>query len=102
MVVAFFNYPNSVTSAQIQARSLYDGGAAMARGLYAHLCPNEETALRKIAEGTADHGRIQPALLAQLHALELIELHEDTWRLTVVGEKRWGGLRFAGYVTGRR
>jgi hypothetical protein len=60
------------------------------RELHAQLSPNEEVALRRVALGFS-HG-VASAHIRRLKDLHLIEADKTSWRLTALGQQRYGDL----------
>jgi hypothetical protein len=65
----------------------------MARGLLVELSPNEEIALRRIAEGMVETKDVQERHLERLKLLALVEVTEKDFRLTSLGQRRLSMLR---------
>lgn len=61
----------------------------MERGLLAPLSPNEQTALRRVANGISKLGHLRTASIARLKLLALVEEHDGRIRLTSLGTRRW-------------
>ena len=61
----------------------------MERGLLAPLSPNEQTALRRVANGISKPKHLRAASVAHLKLLALVEEHEGRIRLTALGNRRW-------------
>lgn len=61
----------------------------MERGLIAPLSPNEQTALRRVANGISKATHLRAASLARLKLLALVEEHEGDVRLTPLGTRRF-------------
>ena len=60
----------------------------MERGLLAPLSPNEQTALRQVANGISKSRNLRAASLDRLKLLALVEEHEGRLRLTALGTRR--------------
>ena len=60
----------------------------MERGLLAPLSPNEQTALRQVANGISKPKHLRAASLDRLKLLALVEEHEGRIRLTDLGTQR--------------
>ncbi len=60
----------------------------MARGLMAPLSPNEESALRRVANGISKPKHLRAGSVARLKRLALVEEHDGRIRLTALGEQR--------------
>ncbi|HEY4166582.1 MAG TPA: hypothetical protein VGM96_07385 [Reyranella sp.] len=60
----------------------------MERGLLAPLSPNEQTALRRVANGISKPWHLPTAPVARLKLLALVEEHEGRVRLTPLGTQR--------------
>ncbi len=60
----------------------------MARGLLVPLSPNEQTALRRVANGISKPKHLRPTSLQRLKMLALVEEREGRIRLTSLGEQR--------------
>ena len=58
------------------------------RGLRAPLSPNEQTALRRVANGISKPKHLRSTSLQRLKMLALVEEHEGRVRLTALGEQR--------------
>ena len=65
----------------------------MARGLLVELSPNEEIALRRIAEGMVETNDVQERHLERLKLLALVEVTAKDFRLTSLGQRRLSMLR---------
>jgi hypothetical protein len=65
-----------------------DPEVPMARGLLAPLSPNEQTALRRVADGISKPKHLRPASLARLKLLALVEEREGRICLTPLGATR--------------
>jgi hypothetical protein len=65
----------------------------MARGLLVELSPNEEIALRRLAEGMVETKDVQERHLERLKLLALVEVTEKDFRLTSLGQRRLSMLR---------
>jgi hypothetical protein len=61
----------------------------MERGLLAPLSPNEQTALRRVANGISKPKHLGAASIVRLKLLALVEEHDGRIRLTPLGTKRW-------------
>ena len=61
----------------------------MDRGLLAPLSPNEQTALRRVANGISKPKHLRAASVARLKLLALVEEREGRIRLTALGTRRW-------------
>ncbi len=60
----------------------------MERGLLAPLSPNEQTALRRVANGISKPKHLRQTSVDRLKQLELIEESDGRIRLTLLGEQR--------------
>ena len=60
----------------------------MERGLLAPLSPNEQTALRRVANGISKPKHLRSTSLQRLKMLALVEEHEGRVRLTSLGQQR--------------
>jgi hypothetical protein len=60
----------------------------MERGLLAPLSPNEQTALRRVANGISKPKHLRSTSLQRLKMLALVEEHEGRIRLTALGQQR--------------
>ncbi len=60
----------------------------MERGLLAPLSPNEENALRRVANGISKPKHLRAASLARLKHLALVEERDGRIRLTPLGAQR--------------
>ena len=60
----------------------------MQRGLIAPLSPNEQTALRRVADGISKPKHLREASVARLKLLALVEEREGRIRLTPLGATR--------------
>jgi len=60
----------------------------MERGLLAPLSPNEQTALRRVADGITKPKHLRAASVARLKVLALVEEREGRIRLTTLGATR--------------
>ena len=60
----------------------------MERGLLAPLSPNEQTALRRVANGISKPKHLRSTSLQRLKMLALVEEHEGRVRLTALGQQR--------------
>jgi hypothetical protein len=60
----------------------------MNRGLRAQLSPNEESTLWRIARATPAQEQLRPTDVAQLVALQLVEIRNGVWCLTEMGSQR--------------
>lgn len=60
----------------------------MERGLLAPLSPNEQTALRRVADGISKPKHLRAASIARLKLLSLVEEREGRIRLTSLGTRR--------------
>jgi hypothetical protein len=60
----------------------------MERGLLAPLSPNEQTALRRVANGISKPTHLRATSLERLKHLALVEEREGHIRLTALGERR--------------
>ena len=58
------------------------------RGLRAPLSPNEQTALRRVANGISKPKHLRSTSLQRLKMLALVEEHEGRVRLTALGTQR--------------
>jgi hypothetical protein len=63
----------------------------MERGLLAPLSPNEQTALRRVANGISKPKHLRASSIARLKLLALVEEHEGSIRLTPLGTQRCRG-----------
>jgi hypothetical protein len=61
----------------------------MERGLLAPLSPNEQTALRRVANGISKPKHLRATSIARLKLLALVEEYEGRIRLTALGTQRW-------------
>ena len=61
----------------------------MERGLLAPLSPNEESALRQVANGISRPQQLRAASVARLKHLALVEERDGRVRLTSLGAKRY-------------
>jgi hypothetical protein len=61
----------------------------MERGLLAPLSPNEQTTLRRVANGISKPKHLRTASIARLKLLALVEEHDGRIRLTSLGSRRW-------------
>ena len=61
----------------------------MERGLLAPLSPNEQTALRRVANGISKIKHLRATSLQRLQHLALVEEREGRIRLTELGERRY-------------
>lgn len=61
----------------------------MERGLLAPLSPNEQTALRRVANGISKPKHLRAASVARLKLLALVEEREGAIRLTPLGTRRF-------------
>jgi hypothetical protein len=59
------------------------------RGLLAPLSPNEQTALRRVANGISKPEHLSAASITRLKLLALVEEHDGRIRLTPLGTRRW-------------
>ena len=60
----------------------------MERGLLVELSPNEQSALRRIAQGVMLTADMEPRYLARLKQLALIEVAGTDFKLTDLGRRR--------------
>ncbi len=60
----------------------------MERGLLAPLSPNEQTALRRVANGISKAKHLRTTSLLRLKRLALVEEREGRIKLTALGEQR--------------
>jgi hypothetical protein len=60
----------------------------MERGLLAPLSPNEQTALRRIANGISKSIQLRPTSVERLKKLALVEEREGAIQLTALGQQR--------------
>ena len=60
----------------------------MERGLLAPLSPNEQTALRRVANGISKAKHLRATSLRRLKHLALVEEREGRIKLTELGERR--------------
>ena len=60
----------------------------MERGLLAPLSPNEQTALRRVANGISQPRHLRAASVARLKRLSLVEESEGRICLTALGRER--------------
>jgi hypothetical protein len=60
----------------------------MERGLLAPLSPNEQTALRRVANGISKAKHLRATSLQRLKHLALVEEREGRIKLTALGEQR--------------
>jgi hypothetical protein len=60
----------------------------MERGLLAPLSPNEQTALRRVANGISRPKHLRAASIVRLKLLALVEEHEGAITLTPLGTRR--------------
>src|SRR5471030_2707606 len=58
------------------------------RGLRAPLSPNEQTALRRVANGISKPKHLRSTSLQRLKMLALVEEHDGRIRLTALGQRR--------------
>jgi hypothetical protein len=58
------------------------------RGLLAPLSPNEQTALRRVANGISKPKHLRSTSLQRLKTLALVEERDGRIRLTALGEQR--------------
>lgn len=65
----------------------------MERGLLAPLSPNEESALRRVANGISKPKHLHAELVARLKRLALVEEHDGRIRLTTLGAQRCAGTK---------
>lgn len=65
----------------------------MERGLLAPLSPNEQTALRRVANGISKPKHLRAASVQRLKMLALVEEREGRIRLTALGERRCRDLK---------
>jgi hypothetical protein len=65
-----------------------DAEVPMERGLLAPLSPNEQTALRRVANGITKPKHLRPASVARLKMLALVEEQDGRIRLTPLGATR--------------
>jgi hypothetical protein len=65
----------------------------MERGLLVELSPNEEIALRRIAEGMVETKDVQERHLERLKLLAIVEVTKKDFRLTGLGPRRLSMLR---------
>ncbi len=68
----------------------------MERGLLAPLSPNEEKALRRVANGISKPEHLRDASVERLKRLALVEESEGRIHLTALGALRFAGDRTAG------
>lgn len=61
----------------------------MERGLLAPLSPNEEKALRRVANGIAKPKHLRDSSIARLKRLSLVEEQDGRIRLTDLGAQRF-------------
>jgi hypothetical protein len=61
----------------------------MERGLLAPLSPNEQAALRRVADGISKPKDLRPSSVARLKLLALVEESEGRIRLTPLGQERY-------------
>ncbi len=61
----------------------------MERGMLAPLSPNEQTALRRVANGISKPKHLRAASVARLKLLALVEEHDGRIRLTALGAARY-------------
>jgi hypothetical protein len=59
------------------------------RGLLAPLSPNEQTALRRVANGISKPRHLRAASIARLKLLALVEEQDGRIQLTALGAQRW-------------
>jgi hypothetical protein len=62
----------------------------MERGLLAQLSPNEQTALRRVANGISKPKHLRATSIARLKLLALVEEREGRIQLTPLGTRRCG------------
>ncbi|MFI5029280.1 MAG: hypothetical protein ACHQPH_01115 [Reyranellales bacterium] len=62
----------------------------MERGLLAQLSPNEQTALRRVANGISKPKHLRATSVARLKLLALVEERKGRIRLTPLGTRRCG------------
>jgi hypothetical protein len=62
----------------------------MERGLLAQLSPNEQTALRRVANGISKPKHLRATSIARLKLLALVEERKGRIRLTPLGTRRCG------------
>jgi hypothetical protein len=62
----------------------------MERGLLAPLSPNEQTALRRVANGISKPKHLSAVSVARLKRLDLVEERDGRIRLTPLGALRCG------------
>lgn len=60
----------------------------MERGLLAPLSPNEQTALRRIANGISKSIQLRPTSVERLKKLALVEERGGAIQLTALGQQR--------------
>ncbi|HTR85134.1 MAG TPA: hypothetical protein VMI56_11705, partial [Reyranella sp.] len=60
----------------------------MERGLLAPLSPNEQTALRRVANGISKPKHLRTTSVVRLKLLALVEEREGRIRLTPLGQQR--------------
>lgn len=65
----------------------------MERGLMAPLSLNEQTALRRVANGISKPKHLRAASVQRLKLLALVEEREGRIRLTALGERRCQQLK---------
>jgi hypothetical protein len=65
----------------------------MERGLLAPLSLNEQTALRRVANGISKPKHLRAASVQRLKMLMLVEEQDGRIRLTKLGEQRCQGMR---------
>jgi hypothetical protein len=65
----------------------------MERGLLAPLSPNEESALRKVANGIGGPSELRSGSIARLKNLALVEEHDGRIRLTPLGLQRFSAVK---------
>jgi len=68
----------------------------MERGLLAPLSPNEEKALRRIANGISKPRHLRDTSVERLKRLALVEESEGRIQLTALGAQRFAGDKTAG------
>ncbi|MBS0546920.1 MAG: hypothetical protein JSR24_04170 [Proteobacteria bacterium] len=68
----------------------------MERGLLVPLSPNEEQALRRVANGVSKPKHLQGAPVERLKLLALIEETEGRIHLTALGAQRFAGDKTSG------
>jgi hypothetical protein len=72
----------------------------MARGLLAPLSPNEQTALRRVANGISKIKHLRATSLQRLKHLALVEERDGRIRLTALGERRCKEMDAEGTAAG--